>query len=50
MKPKLTDRKTIEADYCAGVKSLRQIASEHGISHVAIIKQAHRHGWKETSR
>lgn len=44
--PKQTpDWKTIEADYRAGVKTLRQIAGEHGISHVAIANKAKRLEW-----
>lgn len=43
---KLTpDWERIELDYRAGVKTLRQIAEEHGISHVAINKRAKRDGW-----
>ena len=34
----------IELDYRAGIKSLRQIADEHGISHVSINKRAKRDG------
>jgi hypothetical protein len=35
----------IEADYRAGIKSLRTIAEEHGITHGAINKRAKRDGW-----
>jgi hypothetical protein len=35
----------IEADYRAGVKSMRLIADEHGITHGAINKRAKRDGW-----
>ena len=35
----------IEADFRAGVKSLRQIASEHGISEGAIRKRAKKEDW-----
>lgn len=43
---KLTpDWERIELDYRAGVKTLRQIAEEHGITHVAINKRAKRDGW-----
>jgi hypothetical protein len=35
----------IEVDYRAGIKTLRQIADEHSISHVAINKRAKRDGW-----
>lgn len=36
---------TIEADYRAGVKSVRQIAREHGLSETAIRKRAKSEGW-----
>lgn len=36
---------TIEVDYRAGVKSLRAMAEEHGITHGAINKRAKRDGW-----
>ncbi len=36
---------TIEYDYRAGIKSLRQIASEHGLSEGAIRKRAKRDEW-----
>ena len=39
------DWEKIEADYRAGIKTLRQIAGEHGVSHVAINKRAKRDGW-----
>lgn len=43
---KLTpDWERIELDYRAGVKTLRQIAEEHGITHGAINKRAKRDGW-----
>lgn len=35
----------IEADYRAGVKSLRQIAEENGITHGAVNKRAKRDDW-----
>lgn len=35
----------IERDYRAGIKPLRQIAEEHGISHPAIAKRAKRDDW-----
>ena len=40
------DWERIELDYRAGVKTLRQIADEHGISHGAINKRAKRDGWE----
>ena len=43
-KPK-ADWERIELDYRAGVKTLRQIAEEHGISHVAVNKRAKKDGW-----
>lgn len=43
-KPK-ADWERIELDYRAGVKTLRQIADEHGISHVAVNKRAKKDGW-----
>lgn len=45
MEKKTPDWERIEADYRAGIKTLRQIADEHGISHVAINKRAKRDGW-----
>jgi hypothetical protein len=35
----------IEVDYRAGIKTLRQIADEHGITHGAINKRAKRDEW-----
>lgn len=40
------DWERIELDYRAGVKTLRQIAEEHGITHGAINKRAKRDGWE----
>lgn len=40
-----TDWQTIERDYRAGVKSLRQIAGEHGITHSAVANKARREEW-----
>lgn len=42
----LTDWERIELDYRAGIKTLRQIAEEHGITHGAINKRAKRDGWE----
>jgi len=39
------DWQQIELDYRAGIKTLRQIAQENGISHVAIDKRAKRQEW-----
>lgn len=35
----------IELDYCAGIKPLRQIGKENGLSHTAIGKMAKERGW-----
>jgi hypothetical protein len=43
MKP--IDWERIERDYRAGVKTLREIASEYGVSHGAINKRAKRDEW-----
>ncbi len=40
------DWERIELDYRAGIKTLRQIAEEHGITHGAINKRAKRDGWE----
>ncbi|QIW89258.1 terminase small subunit [Pseudomonas phage 8P] len=45
-KPVTADWERIELDYRAGVKTLRQIADEHGITHGAINKRAKRDGWE----
>lgn len=42
----VTDWEKIEADYRAGVLSIREIASQHGITHGAINKRAKRDGWE----
>lgn len=42
---KVVDWERIETDYRAGIKTLRDIANEHDISHVAINKRAKRDGW-----
>lgn len=39
------DWERVELDYRAGIKTLRQIASEHGISEGAIRKRAKRDDW-----
>lgn len=36
---------TIEADYRAGVKSVRQIAREHGLTEAAVRKRSRRDAW-----
>lgn len=43
--PKKADWERIEQDYRAGVKSLREIAGENGISEGAIRKRAKRDAW-----
>lgn len=43
---KSADWERIELDYRAGVKTLRQIADEHGITHGAVNKRAKRDGWE----
>lgn len=47
---KTIDWVAIEVDYRAGIKTLREIAGEHGITHPAITKRAKRHGWERTER
>lgn len=44
--PAAPDWERIELDYRAGIKTLRQIAAEHGISDGAIRKRAKRDGWE----
>jgi len=39
------DWEQIERDFREGDKSIRQIAREHGVSHVAICKRAEASGW-----
>jgi len=41
----VTNWRLIEIDYRAGTKTLRQIASEHGITHGAVNKRAKKDGW-----
>ncbi|WP_427183542.1 hypothetical protein ACL598_16885 [Bordetella bronchialis] len=40
------DWERIEADYRAGLLSVREIAARQGVSHVAIAKRAKRDGWE----
>ena len=42
---KTADWDLIEVDYRAGIKTLRQIADEHGITHGAVNKRAKTRGW-----
>lgn len=44
-KRKSVDWEAVERDYRAGVLSLREIATRHGCSHVAISKRAKAHDW-----
>ncbi|WP_447867249.1 hypothetical protein [Rahnella bonaserana] len=46
MSRKETDWESIERDYRAGLLSVREIAAENGVSHVAIGKRAKRDGWE----
>lgn len=39
------DWEAIETDYRAGIKSLRVMSAEYGVSHVAIKKRADRESW-----
>lgn len=43
---KAIDWEAIEASYRAGLLSVREIASQHGITHGAINKRAKRDGWE----
>ena len=45
MDKKTIDWPAVEKDYRAGIKALRQIADEQGITHGAINKRAKRDGW-----
>lgn len=44
------DWERIEADYRAGIKTLREIGLEQGISHAAIAQKAKRSGWERDLR
>lgn len=44
---KPTDWERIEADYRAGLLSVREIAAMQGVSHTAINKRARVHGWEK---
>lgn len=39
------DWEKIELDYRAGIKTLRQIADEHSITHTSVRKKAEKEGW-----
>lgn len=43
-KPRV-DWELVEREYRAGLKTLRQIGEEHGVSHTAIQKKARQWGW-----
>ena len=43
---RVIDWESIEREYRAGIKTLREIASSHGITHAAIDKRAKRDGWE----
>lgn len=40
------DWELVERDYRAGLKTLRQMAAEYGVSHVTISQRAKRYGWE----
>lgn len=42
---KVVDWEAVERDYRAGLKSLREIGKDHGVSHVAVQKRAAREDW-----
>jgi hypothetical protein len=44
-KRKIVDWESVEADYRAGVRTLREISGDHDISHVAIKQRADKEGW-----
>lgn len=44
-KAKPTDWERIELDYRAGIKTLRQIADENGISHTLVARKAKQQDW-----
>lgn len=45
-KPTTPDWERIEREYRAGIKSVREIAAGHGVSHTAIQKRAKTQGWE----
>lgn len=47
---KPVDWERVEADYCAGIKSSRQIAKEHGRTEGAIRIKAKKFGWVRADR
>lgn len=46
MEKKTIDWEAIESDYRAGIKTLRDIADQNGVTHGAINKRAKRDGWE----
>lgn len=42
---RVVDWEAVERDYRAGLKSLREIGKDHGVSHVAVKKRADREDW-----
>ena len=42
---KAVDWEAVERDYRAGLKGLREIGDEYGVSHTAVRKRAAREGW-----
>ena len=47
---KIVDWEAVERDYRTGIKTLRAMAQEHGITHGAINKRANRDGWERSKR
>lgn len=45
MTKKQIDWEAVELDYRAGIKTLRMMAADHGVSHVSIQKHATKHDW-----
>ncbi len=43
---KNVDWDAVERDYRAGIKTLREIAGEHGIVHAAVRQRAIKYGWE----
>lgn len=43
---KIVDWEAVERDYRTGIKTLRAMAQEHGITHGAINKKAQKEGWE----
>lgn len=47
---KSVDWERVELEYRAGIKSLRELAAAHGVSHTAINKRARAAGWERDLR